>query len=407
MLWSSSAGQISWNSFRKPVSERAAEVRRQPMETARATTTRNVPWYKDAVSAYDRWVEAQGVPIHEGYHVPDLRTLELGPWPDRGCSAAFLKLAGQEGVSEVRVSEIAPGQTVAPLKFGFDELVYVVDGRGLATVWKETGGPSTTFEWQTHSMFLIPRHHPHQISNAQGQRPARLLHYNYLPFVMDAIPDAPFYFDNGYVGPSGDAGQLTDLYSEAKEVARNGPDGGTRTGWTGNFFPDMLAWDKLSSGDRRGFASSLVGMRFPNSSVTSHLAVFPPFTYKKAHRHGPGVIVIILAGEGFSVMWPEGGDKEFLSWQAGSAFVPPNRWWHQHFNVGAEPARYLALHSAPSILGYGENVEDLARDQIEYTDEDPLVRETFETELARRGLKSELPEEVYRQRDFQSALASS
>jgi hypothetical protein len=100
-----------------------------------------------------------------------------------------------------------------------------------------------------------------------------------------------------------------------------------------------------------------------------------------------------------------GEDKEFVSWEGGSVFVPPNRWFHQHFNVGAGPARYLALHSAPSILGYSENVEDLARDQIEYTEEDPRIRESFEAELGRRGLKSQMPEPVYHDRDFRPALA--
>ena len=377
------------------------------METATATRASDgyVPWYKDAVSAYDRWVAAQGVPVHEGHHIPDLRTLELGAWPERGCSAAFLKLAGQEAVSEVRVSEIAPGQTLPPLKFGFDELVYVVDGRGLTTVWSEDGGPSTSFEWQTHSLFLIPRHHYHQFSNVQGERPARLFHYNYLPFVMDAIPDVSYYLGNGYTAPGGDASALSDLYSEAKTVHSERPGGGSRSQWVGNFFPDMLVWDKFSSGEGRGFASQLVGMRFPNSPLTSHMAVFPPFTYKKAHRHGPGVVIIVLSGEGFSIMWPEGEGKEFVSWQAGSVFVPPNRWLHQHFNAGGTSARYLALHSAPSILGYSERVEDLARDQIEYTDEDPWIRETFQSELARRGLKSEMPEAIYRDRNFKEAAA--
>lgn len=378
------------------------------METAQATSSSNgnVPWYRDAVSAYDRWVAAQGIPVHEGYHVSDLRTLALGDWPERGCSAAFLKLAGQEAVSEARVSEIAAGQTLPRLKFGFDELVYVVDGRGLTTVWSEDGGPSTSFEWQTHSLFLIPRHHYHQMSNTQGQRPARLLHYNYLPFVMDAIPDVSFFLNSPHVAPDVDTGSLSDLYAEAKASERTRPGGGTSFLWRGNFFPDMLAWDKLSSGDRRGFASQLVSMRFPNSPLTSHMAVFPPFTYKKAHRHGPGVVIIVLEGEGFSVMRPEGEDESSVSWQGGSVFVPPNRWFHQHFNVGSTPARYLALHSAPSILGYSERVEDLARDQIEYTDEDARIRETFEAELARRGLKSEMPEALYRDRDFRETAVA-
>ena len=83
-------------------------------------------------SAYDEWIESIGVPIHEGYYVEDIRKLELGPWAERGCNAAFLKLAGQEGVSEARVTEIPAGQTLPRLKAGFDEIVYVLEGGGMS-----------------------------------------------------------------------------------------------------------------------------------------------------------------------------------------------------------------------------------------------------------------------------------
>ncbi len=367
----------------------------QTVEKPEANKASSVPWYKDPVSAYDLWTQDQGIPIHEGYVIPDLRAVELGRWPARDCDAAFLKLAGQEGVSEVRVSELGPGQTLPRQKFGFDELVYVVEGRGLTTVQRQKDGPSVSFEWQTHSMFLLPRHYYHQLSNAQGTRPARLLHYNYLPFVMDAIPDISFYLDNPHGAALDDPGWMTDLYAEASSTESGRPNGATRVLWKGNFFPDMLVWDKFTTGDMRGFASQLVGMRFPGSPITSHMAVFEPLTYKKAHRHGPGVVIVVLAGEGFSVMWQDDSEKEYLTWQAGSAFVPPARWFHQHFNVGDKPARYLALHSAPSILGYGENVEDLARDQIEYSAEDPRIRQTFAAKLAERGLKSGMPDSLY------------
>ena len=80
---------------------------------------------------YDYWMESIGIPIHTGYYVEDVRNLKLGWWEERKCQSAFIQLAGQEGVSAARVTEIAPGEKLPPLKFALDEIVYVTAGRGL------------------------------------------------------------------------------------------------------------------------------------------------------------------------------------------------------------------------------------------------------------------------------------
>ena len=36
------------------------------------------------VPRYDRWLETLKIPIFRGYHVEDLRTMELGPWGGAG-----------------------------------------------------------------------------------------------------------------------------------------------------------------------------------------------------------------------------------------------------------------------------------------------------------------------------------
>ena len=164
----------------------------------------------------------------------------------------------------------------------------------------------------------------------------------------------------------------------------------------------MRAWDRLSEQGTgvRGAAARGVSISLPGSPITAHMAVFPPYTYKKAHRHGPGVVIVIPTGEGFSIMWPEGDEKIMIPWHESSVFVPPNRWFHQHFNVGNTPARYLAFHALPGLSTYSERVDDLARDQIEYPDEDPWIRQTFEAELAKKGLTSRVPEGAYLDRAY-------
>jgi hypothetical protein len=34
---------------------------------------------------YDRWMHSVGIPIHRGYFISDLRTVELGWWEERQC----------------------------------------------------------------------------------------------------------------------------------------------------------------------------------------------------------------------------------------------------------------------------------------------------------------------------------
>lgn len=345
---------------------------------------------------YDAWMESLGLPVYRGFFITDLRTLELERWEERKCNAAFIQLMGQEGVAEARVTEIAPGETLPPLKFALDEVVYVLDGRGLTTVSAGENKPKKTFEWQTRSMFLIPHNHTYQLSNAHGDRPVRLLHYNYLPLAMTTLQDAGFFFNNPY--QQADAvGNNTEFYSEAKagrdESAGEGGAGGNY--WSGNFFPDMGAWDRVVPYRGRGAGGHVVFVRFPGAQLSAHMSVFPARTYKKAHRHGPGRVIVIPGGEGYSIMWQEGQEKIVVPWHEASVFVPPNRWFHQHFNVGATPARYLALHPAPQFSGHAESVEDRAKDQYEYTEEDPFIRQKFEQELAARGLTSIMPEESY------------
>jgi hypothetical protein len=53
------------------------------------------------------------------------------------------------------------------------------------------------------------------------------------------------------------------------------------------------------------------------------------------------------------------------------------------------------------FIGHGEQVEDLKRDQIEYTEEAPWIRQHFEEELAKRGITSLMPPEVYEDPNYE------
>jgi len=356
---------------------------------------------------HEEWIKSTGVPIHRGYYIPDLRTIELGYWKERECNAAFLLLEGQERVCEARVTEIPPRASLPPLKFALDELVYVLQGRGNTRVW-DGKGTETSFEWGPHSLFRLPRHHFHQFNNLHGSEPVRLLHHNYLPCAMAAIPTPEVFFNNDRWELDIQIGE--GLYAEARAVVTDNVGHGEQLRglsptWFANFFPDLAIWDRVEDKNRNGRDPRRANVRlfFPDSPLSAHMPIFSQGTYKAAHRHGPGFVIVIPAGEGFSIMFEEGKEKVICPWQEGSVFVPPNLWFHHHFNVGPGPMRYLALHP-PGAFARFELVGS-PDDIIPYHREDPSVRELFESALAKRGLRSQMPDQAYTEPGFKWGAA--
>jgi hypothetical protein len=55
--------------------------------------------------------------------------------------------------------------------------------------------------------------------------------------------------------------------------------------------------------------------------------------------------------------------------------------------------------------GHAEKIEDRAKDQIEYPDEEPWIRRKFAEELSTRGVTSLMPDEAYSNRDYEWSRA--
>ena len=142
-------------------------------------------------------------------------------------------------------------------------------------------------------MFLVPHNYTHQFSNMQGDKPVRLLQYSYMPLTLSGVRDANLIFGNSYEGS--DIQNEMDFYSEAKMISQDTLDEswGRRAYWYGNFFPDMRAWDKLDANVRRGAGGRSVYIQFADSEMSCHMSVFDARLYKKAHRHGPGRVIVI------------------------------------------------------------------------------------------------------------------
>jgi hypothetical protein len=100
-----------------------------------------------------------------------------------------------------------------------------------------------------------------------------------------------------------------------------------------------------------------------------------------------------------------------VNWKDGAVLSPGNRMYHQHFNTGTTPARYLALRLGgnPELGSSRRNDEYWAErmsDQVEYENEDPAIRSEYEAELTKVGLALKLEEESFRIADTVARVKS-
>jgi oxalate decarboxylase/phosphoglucose isomerase-like protein (cupin superfamily) len=334
---------------------------------------------------YTRWVKSEGLDIISALHVKNLRTVELKPWARRGGLGVFINHDASRTSNDCYVCEIPPGGTLAPRRQLFEEMILVLDGRGSTTVWNDAGA-RVAFEWKAGALFAIPLNCWHQHFNGAGREPARFVAVTNAPPVINLYEDIDFVFNCRHDFKNRFAGE-PDYFSpkgEQKGLLLET-----------NFVADAVSLPLISAKER-GAGGGHIRFNMAKGSMNSHISQFPVGTYKKGHCHGPGAHVIILSGEGYSLMWPEGEEPRRYDWEVGTMIVPPNRWFHQHFNTGATPARYLAFkHEAVAIRNpQGVPKAWISRriggDQIDYADELPVVRSTFAQELAQRGIASRM-----------------
>jgi len=359
---------------------------------------------------YRQWIESDGIPIHIGYHIPDVRALPLAPWARLGVNGAHVVMEGAEGTDGAYVCEIPVGGRTKPQRYLFEEVLYVLDGEGETTIWHDRTNKHS-FRWSKGALFSPPLNVWREHAN-RGDAPAKLVAVTDLPVVMDLFHNASFIFDNDFV--------FTDRYGSEQDFSVCGPDRvrekGRAPGVTGegrgkvyecSMIPDARALP-LFAAEARGRRNRTSEIQLAENSLQCHVSEFPVGVYKRAHRHGPGSHVLVIGGRGYSLLWTdtprfsESANQTRVDWGDGSLFVPPDRWFHQHFNGGESPARYMAVtwiggKYFVEALGGGGRTHRLGTksvhhggNMIDYPDEDPLIREIFEQELKKSGVKMDM-----------------
>jgi len=106
-------------------------------------------------SSYKSWVASEGIPIIQGFFIEDIWKVALEPWRRTGGLAARICLEGTGETNDAYVCEIQPGKALKPQRHLFEELIYIVSGRGATTVWND---PASKHIFNGRKARFFPRH---------------------------------------------------------------------------------------------------------------------------------------------------------------------------------------------------------------------------------------------------------
>jgi quercetin dioxygenase-like cupin family protein/oxalate decarboxylase/phosphoglucose isomerase-like protein (cupin superfamily) len=318
---------------------------------------------------YRDWIKTSKAPMVEGYSILDAKTQEVQPWPDIGGRGVYLNFSGNVHM-DTAIWEIPEGKALIQRHHFYEQIVYALSGRGYTTFTQ--GKRQNKFEWAEGSLFSIPMNLVHRHFNSDSAHPARLLVISTFPYALQSFGSAgllnnmQYDFNDRFDGSS-------DYFKRNERIRKR---------WEqANFVKDVrtaevVAWEERGEGN-----ASMYWDMAGNTILEPHISEFEVGSYKLGHRHPYEAIILTLNGKGFSLAGQKNlKDNEAvkMDWKAGSVVSPPFFWFHQHFNVGMTPARYLAITEGdfPKRLGIPLEVE-----QIEKAQEDPAIRRMFEAEL--------------------------
>ncbi len=113
----------------------------------------------------------------------------------------------------------------------------------------------------------------------------------------------------------------------------------------------MGAWRRTGG---NGAFLNLYGLE---GATGMYVAEIPPGGALEPEKHIYEEVICILAGQGATEVWQEGGKKRMFEWGPWSVFAPPLNAWHRILNGGREPVKFLAVTNAPLVMDLYRNAE--------------------------------------------------
>jgi gentisate 1,2-dioxygenase len=221
-------------------------------------------------------------------------------------------------------------------------------------------------DWDSGSLLSIPLNTGYRHVN-DNDSPVRLLAVTTFPFVLNSFDNEAFIHGTAFA--------FEDRYDGSSNFFEH--ERYTEPEWLESNFVANIRDSSLTETTIRGKGNRVMHwIMAGNQMLSLHVSEVPPGKYKKAHRHSNGSAFLLLTGVGYTLAWPARAEhrRQRTDWAAGTFFAPPPYWYHQHFNPGSEPARYLSINTPDLLKHLGLRFTD----QVETRQ--PGLKEAFERE---------------------------
>jgi len=376
-------------------------------------------------SPYLEFIESEGIPIVKGIGVHNVRELDLGDWARTGVKGSYLYLDGNDGIKGMFVMEIPGGGQTNPERHLYHKFYLILEGRGTTETWVEGpngSGKKTITEWQPGSLMYFPPNVSHRLVNATNER-VLIIATNNAPPIWNIHRDAEFIFNNDYIFKA-HYSEDPEFYKFDEKVYKVPVNNRAQT--RTNFYPDIINCELPLDNQRLpGYRRIQPGWKGFEYDHGGFISQYPPGRYSRGHFHAAGAVLVCLRGAGYTFNWHrelgptpwKDGNADQVKIidyvQGGLVAAAPGggNWFHQHFNVSREHFRVINYWGGPTnvrgSMGRDDGDENETvtsgnlnlRDggsSIAYSEEDPYVRELFDSKLREVGLHSEMPEELYK-----------
>ena len=355
-------------------------------------------------TAYHKFLEQEDVPVYTGFSA-DLYAIKLAPWKRQGegIQGAYVFLDGTGGLIDNSVMEIPVGGKTDPEHHLFEEQIMILKGEGEAHFWQTDQDKKSVIRFRRGTVFAPPLNTWHQFINT-GSESVLLVSETDLPLKIDLFHNAEFMFNSQFQFTDRYAGQADYFDPENSKTYAPTPQHHSLS--IVNQVRDAWKWRLFHAG--QGFGDIDRHILMSNNIMPTHIEQFPVGTYERAHSHGPGAAIVLMDGRGYSLLWHssnglnpwkdgKGDQVHRVDWHEGVLFVPPTRWFHQHFNTGTDPTRFIMLGSRPGNELYKMTAKEIFMKDgagsymIMFEEQDPYVTDLFKQELAKQGTRLRMP----------------